>query len=502
MKPLRPTLLSLVSPALVLATIISPARPQSSPSPRHARSVESRINSTGGGTLSRAAAGKTPLVFVEAPAIAASDLRGRFPQGSRLALLKPGAKREAINLTPEFFAAADPQVSFDGTKILFAGLERPGTRWQIWEMNADGSAKRQITRCEADCLRPAYLAREGIVYTVVGGKDASPRSQIHVAKLDGSEDHPITFGPGNFQVETVLRDGRILVSAASPLVPGLKGSSGFYTLRHDGSGLASYRCEHQQTAVRAQAAELDDGSLVFIKNTRQREAVGGELAMIRPGALHNSTLTPLATVAFSPLRLEGEELLVARETPGAQTSSEKFSLYSYDAARGAFGGLIYQDPNLSSVQAVPVAAHGVPRWYWSTLKPDSKEGYFICLDSYHSLDAPHGRFTANIARVRVLMFEDATGQEQVLGEAPVETDGSFFIAVPADRPVRFELLDASGKVVHAQQSWIWSRPGEEHGCVGCHENKSVAPTNRWPLTLRRFDTPTRLGVETQTVAAH
>lgn len=489
---------SLLAFAAVITSATLPTHPQE-PRARAAAAAGKRAASA---HLQQQALGDTAIVFVQAPVITTGDLRARFPEGSRLVRLESSARREVANLTPNFFAAADPQVSFDGKKILFTGQKQSASHWQIWEMNADGSGERQITRCEADCLRPAYLAREGIIFTVVGDKDGNTSSQIHVAKLDGSEDHPITFGPGNFQVETVLKDGRILVSAASPLVPGLKGSSGLYTLRHDGSSLASYRCEHQQAAVRAQAAELDDGSLVFIKNTGEREKVGGELAMIRPGALHNSTLSPLAPVAWSPSKLAGERLLVARKNPQAPASPEKFSLYTYDAARGAFGGLVYEDSKLSSVEAVPVVAHAVPRWYWSTLKPESKEGYFICLDSYHSLDAPHGRLTANIARVRVLMFEETTGQERVLGEAPVETDGSFFIAVPADRPVRFELLDPAGNVIRAQKSWIWSRPGEEHGCVGCHEDKSVAPINRWPLTLRRFDTPTRLGVEAQTAAAH
>lgn len=487
---------------LLFAAVIPSATLQNHPQQQDARTPAATARRTGFISPGQRALGNTSIVFVQAPVIAAGDLRGRFPQGSRLVRLESGASRDVVSLTPDFFAAADPQVSFDGKKILFAGLKQSEGRWQIWEMNTDGSGERQITRCEADCLRPAYLARESIVFTEVRTEQGRPRSQVLLARLDSPEAHPITFGPGNFQVETVLKDGRILVSAASPLVPGLEGSSGLYTLRHDGSGLASFRCEHQQPALRAQAAELDDGSLVFVKNTGKHEKAGGELAMIRPGALHNSTLRPLAPVAWSPARLAGERLLVARKNPQAPASPEKFSLYTYDAARGAFGGLIYQDPKLSSVQAVPVAAHATPRWYWSTLKPESQEGYFICLDSYHSVDAPHGRLAANIARVRVWMFEEAAGQARILGEAPVESDGSFFIAVPADRPVRFELLDPAGKVIHAQQSWIWSRPGEERGCVGCHEDKSVAPTNRWPLTLRRFDTPTRLGVEPQAMAAH
>jgi hypothetical protein len=442
-----------------------------------------------------------PIIFVQAPAISGDDLPNRFSQGSRLARTANGStSSKVVNLTPEFFAAADPQISFDASKVLFAAQPEAGARWQIWEMNADGSTKRQVTHLEANCFRPAYLAHDEFVFTVVTSEGGRSESQIYVAKLDGTEAHPITFGPGNFQLETVMKDGRLLASAASPLTPGARDSGELYTLRHDGTGLASFRCEHRQPARRAQAAELDDGSVVFVKNTRAQGGVGGELAMIRRGALHNSSLSPLTAISWSPRPLEAGKLIVARRNPASGNS--KFDLYAFDSASGRFGELVYQDPKLSSVQAAPVSAHPVPRWYWSTLNPQAHAGYFVCLDAYHSADAPKGRIATPIARVRVLILDAATHQERALGEAPVEADGSFYIAVPPDKPVRFELLNAAGTVIRAQQSWIWSRPGEERGCVGCHEDKSVAPENRWPLALKRFDTPTRLGVEPETKAAH
>ncbi len=117
-----------------------------------------------------------PLIFVQAPEVATGDLRTRFPQGSHLARLASQSKKEApVNLTPEFYTAADPQISFDGSKVLFAALERPGARWQIWEMKVDGSSKRRVLNCTADCLRPAYLAHENLVFAVVReARDAAP----------------------------------------------------------------------------------------------------------------------------------------------------------------------------------------------------------------------------------------------------------------------------------------------------------------------------------------
>ncbi|HYA62883.1 MAG TPA: hypothetical protein VED66_06740, partial [Candidatus Sulfotelmatobacter sp.] len=161
-----------------------------------------------------------------------------------------------------------------------------------------------------------------------------------------------------------------------------------------------------------------------------------------------------------------------------------------------------EDSTLSSIEAVPVAAHPAPRWYWSTLRPEINAGYFICLNASLSDAVPKGRLSPFPAVVRVLALEPPTGKETSLGEASIEQDGSFYIALPADRPVRFELLNTSGQVIQRQQSWIWARPGEEHGCVGCHEDRAVAPENRWPLALRRFDTPICLGVQAPLEAAH
>ncbi len=95
---------------------------------------------------------------------------------------------------------------------------------------------------------------------------------------------------------------------------------------------------------------------------------------------------------------------------------------------------------------------------------------------HFSADAPRGQFTTHLAQLRVISLDEDEDHEQVLGAAPVETDGSFYITVPADHPIRFELLGARGNVIHAQRSWIWVRPGEDRGCLGCHENKVRAIT--------------------------
>ena len=76
-----------------------------------------------------------------------------------------------------------------------------------------------------------------------------------------------------------------------------------------------------------------------------------------------------------------------------------------------------------------------------------------------------------------------------MGTAPVEPDGSFFVKTPADRPIRFALLDAKGAVIRQEHGWFWIRRGEQRFCVGCHAGPERAPENRVPAVLLHTTTP-------------
>lgn len=435
------------------------------------------------------------IAFVEAPVVMVGDLTQRFPQGSRVMRMTPGGQSPVLALTPGFFAAADPQVSFDGTRILFSAQQTKGASWQIWEMAVDGSSPRQITHCPGDCLQPKYLPRSQIVYTAVDGKRAHRTSAVYVCQISGENAHPITFGPGNFQVETVLHSGRILVSAESPLLPGgnLRRSRTLFTLRPDGSGLALLRNETTANRNRTGAIGLPDGAILFLESKNAAaDAAGGQLAWIRPGALRASILTGPSSVYGSAEQLQATTLVVAKQS-STSASNHNFNLYAFDLAGKSLDDVLYRNAKASSVQAVPLVPHTLPQIYWSILHTTAQTGRILCLDSYVSQDVPSGRLAGRIAKVRVLTLEQPGNRERIVGDAPVESDGSFYATVPADTPIRFELLGAKGEILHAQRSWIWVRNGEDRGCQGCHDSPALAPANHFPMALRRFDTPTPLG---------
>ncbi|MCK4559252.1 MAG: hypothetical protein KAV45_05660, partial [Calditrichia bacterium] len=104
------------------------------------------------------------LIFVQIPAQKnlesldenfVSGPTDRHVHGARIVLLLSSTS-VPVNLTPEFYAACDPDLSFDGESIIFAGKKDEGDRWQIWRMKIDGSNKEQITNSDGDCISPVH----------------------------------------------------------------------------------------------------------------------------------------------------------------------------------------------------------------------------------------------------------------------------------------------------------------------------------------------------------
>ncbi len=64
---------------------------------------------------------------------------------------------------------------------------------------------------------------------------------------------------------------------------------------------------------------------------------------------------------------------------------------------------------------------------------------------------------------------------RVLGDVPIEKDGSAHFRVPVDRAVYFQLLDENRMELRRMRSFISFQAGETRACVGCHESRAVAP---------------------------
>ncbi|MDR1817372.1 MAG: hypothetical protein LBR07_04180 [Puniceicoccales bacterium] len=75
---------------------------------------------------------------------------------------------------------------------------------------------------------------------------------------------------------------------------------------------------------------------------------------------------------------------------------------------------------------------------------------------------------------------------RVIGEVPVEADGSAHFKVPVsdNASVYFQALDANKMEVRRMRSSVSFAPGEQRGCTGCHETRPEAVQNLSAPTTR------------------
>ena len=205
--------------------------------------------------------------------------------------------------------------------------------------------------------------------------------------------------------------------------------------------------------------------------------------------------------------LSGEDFLVS-----ARGSGDKFRLYLMDVHGNR--DLIYE--GLYNVwHALPVKPRPAPpthadRVVWPGTGKDRKPaapGVFFSADIYQGVPGlPRGM----VKYLRVFQQDYKTystwnksyrhsgpavsivqeeAVKRILSEVPVEADGSVYFEAPAGQSLYFQLLDADRRCLQTMRSFTGLMPGEQRGCVGCHELHSTVPPPQGGLALRRPPTP-------------
>lgn len=411
------------------------------------------------GLLFIAASFPIPYIYTEAPRYDSSG-RERFPAGASLQIVANGRKRP---LVPDFAASADAAMSFDARNVLFSGKRRAADPWQIWEVAIDGGEPRRLTSFADDAITPFYLSDDKIVYA----RRTPEGFQIETVPLAGGEPLRLTYAPGDHLVCDVLRDGRVLFEAPHAASKGRD----LYTVYTDGSGVETHRCDHGRD--RHAGREIASGEIIFEVGERLAKFTSARATQVELPSAAGQFAGPIAEI--SP-----DDWLVSYR-PHADVPYALYRLGHLES--------VWVDKGLNAIQPVLVRPHEVPKRHPSGL--GNREGAnLLCLNTYisRSETVPAG----SVAAVRVSAFN--TSGPIVLGQAPVEKDGSFFVQVPSETAIRFELLDAVGKIITGEKGWFWARRGEQRVCVGCHAGPERAPENASPAVLLRTQEPVKMAL--------
>jgi hypothetical protein len=466
------------------------------------------------------------LIFVQIPDqqkidYSAEDIlkikSDRYVAKARIVTL-PSDSSNPINLTPDFYAACDPDVSFDGKSIIFSGKKTEVDHWQIWIMQSDGSEKRQLAEILGDCITPVYAGDRfylndekptpqiifaGNVHGWGNRHEAESIYSIYGMDIEGGSVNRLSYNLSSDFSPAILPNGRIVFNSWQHYGGNEKnlGKFAFMAINNDGTDITAYYGNHEQPSYKDMIhISKYDQRIYFIESEALHWLGGGNLSFIlksRPLGSYKKLSSSVGTIYHSPCSLPDGELLVSM-----RSVSEKslYELYRIDSETGDTIEKIYGESGWHSIDAHLLKAHHKVKGRSNWLIPGSESGVFYCLNSYQTDLKGHRRIERGMIKfLRIIEGiprktdtdnnEDLnkqnksisqlarSGDSTVLGTIPVEKDGSFQVRVPAMTPLRFQLLDKDKNVLKSQRAWTWVMGNENRGCIGCHENRELSPPN-------------------------
>ena len=441
----------------------------------------------------------------------------RHPEGELKTLYRPE--------NTEF--VGDVDLHFAGDRMLFSMVGAKG-RWQVWEIRADGTGLRQVTKDEdpdVDNYDPCYLPDGRIIFcsTVgyqgvpcVGG--GSPVGALMIANDQGENVRQLTFDQDHSWCPTVLNSGRIMYTRWEYSDTPHYFSRLLFEMNPDGTaqfelyGSNSYwpnstfyarPIPGHPTKIVAiisghhgvpRMGEL----LIFDPAKGKREADGvvqripgyGKKVepVIRDGLVNGSWPKFL-----HPYPLSEKYFLVSCQ----MNSKSAWALYLVDIFDNML--LVRQEPGYALFEPVPLRK--TPRL---PVVPDrvdlSRKDAVVYMANVYKGGGLKGVPTGSVKALRVFTnhygyrgmgghinigIDGPWDVKRILGTVPVQEDGSAMFRVPANVPIVLEPLDAEGKALQVMRSWYTAMPGEFASCVGCHERQSERPPARQTIATGR-----------------
>ena len=421
--------------------------------------------------------------------------RKAYAEGAKLCLVDVRSGKRATLLEDPRGGIRDPQVHYDGEKILFS--YRPGgtEHYHLYEINLDGTGLRQLTSGSYDDIEPTYLPSGEIVFVSSRCNRwvncwLTQVAVLHRCDANGENIRAISSNNEHDNTPWPMPDGRILYTrweyvdrsqvhfhhlwAANPdgtvqmtwygnMHPGITMIDAKPVAGSD-KVVASFSPGHGQRE--------HDGVVTLVDPNRGPDAKESARSISRGANFRD----PWAFSERAFMAARGPELVLMDE----KGETQQLLRLTEDEIKA---GLQCHEPR-------PVVKRVRERILQDRMQPEKANGYMLLADVHHGRRM-EGIDKGEIKKLLVLetlpMPAHFTGGmepmsyggtftlERILGTVPVEEDGSAYFEVPALRSVFFVALDENDMAVKRMQSFTSVQPGEKASCVGCHEHRSQTP---------------------------
>ncbi|KPL08599.1 MAG: hypothetical protein AMS26_24360 [Bacteroides sp. SM23_62] len=421
------------------------------------------------------------ILFTRVPAEQAESLEGEiihhYP-GAQIVVIHPDRPgRSETILSSEFYSACSPFLSYDARRILFTAQQKEDDPWQVWEMDLKNGTSKQITDFNESCSRPAYLPGDRLVFSrQMPDEGFGSAWALFTMNLDGTDLNRITFQPHLDYPATILRDGRVLMLSRQ-LYPEA-GDLMYLAMRPNGTKAELFYHGTESSMLSSQAYETLDGYVYFIERENGKDHNADLVSVYQNRPLYSKInhTSELSGSFYSVFPLLSGDLLVSYRSPEAKTAG----LYYFSVNEKSAGRQIVDYADYHALEPVLVEAYTRPRHLPDEVNKMESTGQLFCQDiNVTAIKQDNSTDLEKATMVEVL------GLDESMGIVPVEEDGSFYLKVLADTPFRIQTLDDMGRVVNGPSGWLWLRPFERRGCVGCHEDPELVPKNFVPLAVKK-----------------
>lgn len=422
----------------------------------------------------------------------------------------------------------DPELSWDGQRILFAFKGSPQGNTSLYEIHINGTWLRRITNPDRDCdcsqappgtighghhdITPCYLPDGRIAFTSTRSAGlvmcfSSYIDILHTVNPDGSDLRCISVNNQNEFDPAVLPDGRLLYGRWEYVDKTALYMQSLWTVNPDGSNETALFANNlaRPTAV-LDARPVPGSNLIVAALTPHNGQAVGAIAMIDPDVGKNSlnaitNLTPeyatemdqgLKFGPSDPWPLCADYVLIA---DNAKEHGPHGVIQLID--RHGTRVDIRREPDISCYAPMLVKPRKRPPSRPSLIRPGKPATFFVH-DIYQGMPGiergtiKHLRILETTSRVSgipqggrwwnqafLASWQGSYDIKNYLGTVPVAADGSVYFEAPPAKALYFQALDENGHLIQSMRTFVQAVQGVTRSCVGCHvRDDDTAPANQ------------------------
>lgn len=403
----------------------------------------------------------------------------------------------------------DPQVHYDGRKILFS--YRPGGTeyFHLYEIDAAGGAPRQLTDGPFDDLEASYLPDGHIIFCSSRCRRwvncwSTQVANLHVCDSDGGNITPLSANIEQDNTPWPLPDGRVIYTRWEYVDRSRVSFHHLWTANPDGTDQMIYFGNQTPGTLMIDAKPIPgtaDVVAIFSPGHGKREHAGA-VTIVTPKRGPDDPGSARRVSAGEdyrdPYPLSADALLVAQGSAILlmNAQGETRTLYKLPPELAKAKVELHEPRPLAPRRREPlVAARTEPAQATGRMvlanvalgrnMEGVKPGEVKQLLVLETLPKPIN----DSGKMPPMSYGGTYTLNRILGTVPVESDGSAYFELPALRSIFFVALDGAGNSVQRMLSFTSVEPGETLGCAGCHEHRTRTPPDVGRGTLRALRRP-------------